>query len=374
MRIAGNNKLATAVAALMMLALPSIGAAVQVRDVVRIKGAETSKLVGSGLVVGLNGTGDGGDFLPAMRSLAEVIGKLVDPNVVASELQDANNVALVSLSAELPASGVREGDRVDLHVSSIGPAESLEGGRLFLVPMTGPHMDRVFAYGSGQLTIQDDNPTTAVIEDGAQLTRDVLAQYLDDQGRLQLVINQSNASWPVAHNIANRINGLMVPDGEDIATAVDQKNIYVDVPQYERKDPAGFISQILQIYLDPAHVSNGARVVINERTGTIVVSGDVQISPVIISHKGLTITTMAGQDGEGQQPENQNQPGANNQNGNNEPEQQRFIKLDPQGRGGADLRKLLEAFNRLKVEAEDRIEILKLMEKSGKLHGKLVME
>jgi flagellar basal body P-ring protein FlgI len=104
------------------------------------------------------------------------------------------------------------------------------------------------------------------------------------------------------------------------------------------------------------------------------VSGDVQISPVIISHKGLTITTMAGQDGEGQQPENQNQPGANNQNGNNEPEQQRFIKLDPQGRGGADLRKLLEAFNRLKVEAEDRIEILKLMEKSGKLHGKLVME
>jgi len=364
--------------AIAIVSLTSVASAVQVRDVVRIKGAESSKLVGSGLVVGLNGTGDGGDFLPAMRSLAEVIGRLVDPNVVEAELQDSENVALVTLSAELPRAGVREGDRVDVHVASIGPAESLEGGRLFLVPMIGPHKNsRVFAYAEGPVTIEDeDNPTVGVIEDGAQLTRDVMAQYLDDQGRLQLVINQSNASWPVAHNIANRINGLMVPDGSDIAHAVDQKNIVVQVPEYEQDSPAGFISQIQQIYLDPSHVSTGARVVVNERTGTIVVSGDVQISPVIISHKGLTITTLTNEGGQ-QQAENaqaaqqQQQGGQDQQNQQNE---QRFIRLDPQDRGGADLQQLLDAFNRLKVDAKDRIEILKLMEKSGKLHGQLVME
>jgi flagellar P-ring protein precursor FlgI len=353
--------------------------AVQVRDVVRIKGAETSKLTGMGLVVGLNGTGDGGDFLPAMRPLAEVIGRLVDPNVVASELQDAQNVALVSLSAELPASGVREGDRVDVHVASVGPAESLDGGRLFMVPMIGPHRNSpTYAYAEGPVTLEDaDTPTVGIVEDGAQLTRDVMAEYLDDRGRLQLVINDSNASWPVAHNIANRINGLMVPEGTDIAKAVDQKNVIVQVPQYEQRDPAGFISQILQIYLDPSHVSSGARVVVNERTGTIVVSGDVQISPVIISHKGLTITTLTGQNqgqGGGQQPQQpqQAQQGQNQQG--QQQQEQRFIALDPQQRGGTDLASLLKAFNRLKVDAQDRIEILKLIEKSGKLHGQLVME
>jgi flagellar P-ring protein precursor FlgI len=313
-----------------------------------------------------------------MRPLAEVIGRLIDPRVVAAELQDAENVALVALSAELPRSGVREGDLVDVEVSSVGPAESLEGGRLFMVPMIGPQKNSpTYAYASGPVTIEDeDTPTVGVVKEGAQLTRDVMAEYLDDQGRLQLVINDSNAAWPVAHNIANRINGLMVPDGSDIATAVDQKNIVVQMPDYQRRDPAGFISQILQIYLDPAHVSTGARVVINEKTGTIVVSGDVQISPVIISHKGLTITTLTGQqDGQGQGQQGQNAANPQGQGqGQGQQQEQRFIKLDPQDRGGTDLANLLDAFNRLKVDAQDRIEILKLMEKSGKLHGKLVME
>jgi flagellar P-ring protein precursor FlgI len=343
--------------------------AVQVRDVVRIKGAERSELVGMGLVVGLNGTGDGGDFLPAMRPLAEVIGRLIDPNVVSAELENAENVALVALSAELPSSGVREGDRIDVHASAVGPAESLAGGRLFMVPMIGPRKDSpTYAFASGQVTIEDeDNPTSAVIKNGAQLTRDVMAEYIDERGNLQLVINDSNASWPVAHNLANRINGLMVPDGEDIATARDQKNVIVQVPPYEQNNPAGFISQILQIYLDPEHVSSGARVVINERTGTIVVSGDVQISPVIISHNGLTITTLTGdQQGEAEAQQQQQQ--------GPEEEEQNFVALDPEERGGTDLANLLDAFNQLKVPAQDRIEILKLIERSGKLHGQLVME
>src|SRR5690606_9756086 len=97
--------------------------AVQVQDLVRLKGSETSKLVGMGLVVGLRGTGDGGKFMPAMRPLAAVMQQFMDPNVIAFELKDAKNVALVTLTATLPATGVREGDRVDVYVSAVGAAK-----------------------------------------------------------------------------------------------------------------------------------------------------------------------------------------------------------------------------------------------------------
>ena len=357
-------------AVLLLFSLATRAHAVQVQDIVRLKGAERSKLVGMGLVVGLNGSGDGGEFKPAMRPLAEVIGRLIDPNVVAAELEDAENVALVALSATLPSGGVREGDRVDVHVSSVGPAESLEGGRLFLIPMTGPHPDSpVYAFAEGAVTIEDeDTPTVGVVEDGAQLTRDVMSHYLDRQGRITLVINDSNASWPVANSLASLINGLINPGGSTVAQAIDQKNVLVKVPEYERENPAAFISQILQTYIDPSQVSTGARVVINERTGTIVVSGNVQISPVIISHKGLTITTVTPNAQQAQQQPQQQQ------NNDGQPQEQRFISVDPGDRGGAELADLLDAFNQLKVEAQDRIEILKLMHESGKLHAKLVIE
>lgn len=348
--------------AALLAAMACPAQAVQLQDLVRIKGSETSKLVGMGLVVGLDGTGDGGKFLPAMRPLAHVISKLIDPNVVAGELQNADNVALVSLSAQIPASGVREGDHIDVHVSAIGPAKSLKGGRLFLVPMIGPMPNSpTYAYAEGAITLENKNiPTEGVIQGGAQLTRDVLSQYMDAHGNLELVINQADASWPVANNIANRINGLMVPDGPNIAQAVDQKNVLVQVPSYERKDPASFISQILQIYIDPANIDTGAKVVINERTGTIVVSGDVEISPVIISHKGLTITTLS--------------PPVKPTVANPQQKKTNFIAVDPGHRGGTKLSDLLAAFNQLKVKSQDRIDIIKLIYQSGKLHGKLIFE
>lgn len=347
---------------LMLCVMASSAPAVQLQDLVRIKGSETSKLVGMGLVVGLNGTGDGGKFLPAMRPLAHVISKLIDPNVVAGELQNASNVALVSLTAEIPPTGVREGDHIDVHVSAVGPAKSLKGGRLFLVPMIGPMPNSpTYAYAEGPIALENKGiPTEGVISGGAQLTRDVLSQYMDSHGNLELVINQANASWPVANNLTNRINGLMAPDGPNIAQAVDQKNILVHVPKYDHKDPASFISQILQIYIDPANVDSGAKVVINERTGTIVVSGDVEISPVIISHKGLTITTLS--------------PPVKPTPANPKVNTKRFIALDPSNRGGTKLSNLLAAFNQLKVKTQDRIDIIKLIHKSGKLHGKLIFE
>ncbi len=345
------------------LAMACTAHAVQIQDIVRIKGSESSKLVGMGLVMGLRGTGDGGKFMPAMRPLAEVIGTLTDPNTVAAELKDAKNVALVAISATLPAAGVREGDRIDVHVTSLGPAKSLEGGRLFLIPLKGPLKDdgRIFAFAEGSITIEDPaTPTVGVIRQGAQLTRDVMAQYIDRFGRIQLIIDDANASWPVANNIASQINGVMAPDGPDIARAIDQKNVVVEVPAYERANPSSFISQLLQSYIDPTQIAVGARVKINERTKTIIVSGDVQISPVVISHKGLTITTLT--------PPPQPTP--------LDPQvtQTSWLAVDPQQRGGAKLSDLMQALKQLEVEPADRITLIKELHKSGFLHAQLVSE
>lgn len=347
----------------LMLVFPAAAQAVQVQDLVRIKGSEQSKLVGMGLVVGLRGTGDGGKFMPAMRPLASVIQQLIDPNTVAAELKDAKNVALVALSATLPAGGVREGDRVDVHVSAVGACKSLAGGRLFLIPMTGPLPGApVYAFAEGQVVLESpENPTVGVVPAGAQLTRDVMAQYLDGQGRITLVLNDAVASWPVASNIAALVNGVAAPDGPNIARAIDPKNVVIDVPLYERADPAPFISQILMSYVDPTQIGTGARVVVNERTGTIVISGDVQISPVIISHQGLTITTITPPPPEG----NAGEPVL---------DQRSFIGLDPEKRGGARLEDLISAFNQLKVDAADRIAILKRIDRAGKLHAQLIIE
>ncbi len=347
---------------LIVLALASAARAVQVQDLVRIKGSEKNTLVGMGLVVGLNGTGDGGKFLPAMRPLASVIQKLIDPNVVASELKDAKNVALVTLTATLPSSGVREGDRVDVRVAAVGPAKSLQGGQLFLIPMTGPVPNSpVYAFAEGPVTVEDPAvPTVGVVKDGAQLTRDVMARYMDANGRLTLVINNAFAGWPMSNNLAALINGIMAPDGPNIAKAIDQKNVVIDVPQSDRSDPAAFISQILQSYVDPALVANGAKVVINEKTGSIVISGDVQMSPVLISYEGLTITTL--------------NPPVPPTAANPQLQTKHFIALDPDNRGGARLADLLNAFNQLKVKAADRIAIIKEIHKSGKLYAQLVME
>ncbi|NJL32276.1 MAG: flagellar basal body P-ring protein FlgI, partial [Phycisphaerales bacterium] len=95
------------------------------------------------------------------------------------------------------------------------------------------------------------------VKHGAQLTRDVMTRYLDDQGRITLVLQDSVASWPMANNLSNLINGLLAPDGPNIAKAADQKNILIAVPEFERSDPAAFISQILTSYVDPSLIGSG---------------------------------------------------------------------------------------------------------------------
>src|ERR1700733_14538997 len=119
---------------LIVLAVAVPARAVKIADVTRLSGQRTNTLTGLGLVYGLKGTGDGGNFLPAIRPLAAMLGKFADAATI-QELGNVQNVALVSVPATLPSNGVRDGDHIDIYVTSLGAAASLRGGRLFVTPM-----------------------------------------------------------------------------------------------------------------------------------------------------------------------------------------------------------------------------------------------
>src|SRR5208283_2253174 len=124
----------------------------RIRDVARLKNDAPSTLIGMGLVVGLKGTGDGGDYALAMGRLQSLVQKLGDTKTLQKELKNSNNVAIVHLSVDIPAQGAHAGEKLDIIVSSIGAAKSLKGGQLVLAPLLFPQIDRkmVLAMGSGE--------------------------------------------------------------------------------------------------------------------------------------------------------------------------------------------------------------------------------
>ncbi|MGH7176476.1 MAG: flagellar basal body P-ring protein FlgI [Tepidisphaeraceae bacterium] len=338
------------------LAVPA--RAVKVADITRIGGQRSNVLTGLGLIYGLKGSGDGGDFLPAIKPLASMLGKFSDPATVL-DLSNVSNVALVSLTATVPSNGVRDGDRIDVYVTSLGAATSLRGGRLFVTPMQGPlAASGIFALSEGPVVLEDPStPTVGVVKGGCVMEADLPAHYIDN-GHFTLVLEDPAASWTMASTIAKIINDGLSDDGQLLATAIDPKNIVVVIPPAERARPDGFISrvQLLPVTLLPSE----ARVQINDRTGTIVMTGDVEISPVVISHKGLTISTIL--------PPTVPTPR------NPVIEEQNAIALDTTNQGGAKLQELLSALDAIKVPAEDRIAIIKELYKTGKLHAKLSIE
>ena len=186
---------------------------------------------------------------------------------------------------------------------------------------------------------------------------DLPAKFIEN-GQFTFVLEDPSASWTTASMIAKIINDAESQNGETLAVAVDPKNVVVTIPPTERDHPDSFISRVqrLPVPLLPTE----ARVQINEKTGTLIVTGDVEISPVVISHKGLTITTIA--------PPPVPTPRTPLVNTRD------VVALDPANQGGAKLQDLVGALEQLKVPAEDRITIVEELYKTGKLHAKLVLE
>ncbi len=348
--------------------------ATDIADITRLDAQREERLTGMGLVLGLNGTGDGGKFQPAIRSLAQMLEQFGMPAGIA-ELSDVDNIAIVALSVTVPENGVRDGDQLDVHVLSVGAAKSLEGGRLFVTPLTGPlpRGGGIFAFAEGGLVLEDPTiPTVARIEGGCIMEADLPKRFVHN-GQFTLVLNDAHASWTASSNIAKVINETEGFDNEEIAVAIDPKNVIVTIPRAEQARPDAFISRVQQLPIPL--LADEARVRINERLGTIVISGDVEISPAVISMNGLTITTSAPNASGVTGP---TPAGRDPFAGTGQPQVSTgvFVPVDTQAtqRQRAQLNDLVMALDRLNVPAQDRISILKELHRLGKLHAKLIIE
>src|SRR3954470_15806767 len=329
------------------------------KNICRIKGQEENTLRGWGLVVGLNGTGEANDG-PTMRAIAramEIMGNPVaQPDARQSgleELKKMKNVAMVMVNATVPSTGARRGDKVDCFVSAIN-GKSLEGGRLAFASLLGPNTEdkRVYALCQGQVTIDNpQQPMVGVIHAGCQLEADIFTPFQRD-GCITLILDKNHADFQNANDIAQFIREKVAYSetndskaSEEMVHAIDAANIKVRIPEIFMRDPVYFASILLEIPMEEPQAES--RVVINPRAGTIVISGDVEIGDVIVSHKNVVVDAT-------QAPT--------------------FSAIDVDDSGKPKLQTLVDQLNSLKVPTADMIEIIRGIERNGKLHGRLIIE
>ena len=354
----------------LMASADLAGATTRLKDICRVKGQEENVLQGMGLVVGLKGTGDGGQFLPTMRLVASALQVTGNPVGGPLELKDAKNVAIVLVTARIPAAGAREGTQIDCTVSSWGSAKSLAGGVLFMTPMQGPMVEQstIYAFAEGPLHVEDVNvPTTAKVFRGCRLEEDFLNPFMLN-GKVTLVLDANHADFEGAFTVADSVNqqlGSRALDGDvrrsafdepleqygPMAMAIDQQNIEVRVPEVYLDDPVDFVAQVLG--LEIIMWDNEARVVINERTGGIVIDGNVEIGASVVSHANVVVETGG--------------PG-------NEESFFEFSPGDQTNTTKTKLQSLVETLEAVKVSQTDIIDIIKGLDRMGKLHGRLIIE
>ncbi len=352
--------------------------ATTIQELVRIKGQENNVITGMGLVIGLNGTGDDArDALIAARPYGELLRNYGNAALSVAELAEADAYAIVQVTMEIPAAGVREGDRIDVFVDTLFNATSLEGGRLVVSPLRLPLPDSnellPMAIATGSVIVQGDNPRAGIVRRGGQMLTDIRTSPVTPSGTMGLILKDQYASYPVATTIAAVINDEFAMDGlSRIAIVEDAKNIKVLVPAVERADPGNFIATLVTIAIDPSLIQTEARIIINEREGIIIVTGNVEISPVGITHKGMAISSIT--PGLGAQALSGLPGGAA---GQARTTPRRWAGLDTTGRQSRSSTRLLDllaAFDQLMVPVEDQIAIIYELRKTGALHAEIVSE
>jgi flagellar P-ring protein precursor FlgI len=298
MRPGRTFSLIAAVAALLATGLgsaPAIGQTATLSEAVPLKalgrfdGWRDNSLIGYGIVTGLAGSGDTRRNEVTRQALRNVLSRL--GTTVSEEMINSRNVAVVIVTATLPASA-NPGDRIDAVVSSIGDARSLAGGTLLMTPMMGPDQ-KPYALAQGALTVggydfeanlnrqQRNYPTSAVLPSGATVEYPVDASVLKADGRISFLLGEP--SFTTAERIATIINQRMGPGVASVRNADEV------VIEFHRSPAqlASFVSQIENLRVAP---DRRPRIVINERTGTIVAGADVMVSSVVISQGDIKVT------------------------------------------------------------------------------------
>jgi flagellar P-ring protein precursor FlgI len=361
------------VACSLLLAVGSVSVtgsagAARVKDLTDIQGVRSNPLMGYGIVVGLQGTGDSAASLFANRSLAALLQKLgivVDANELT-----VTNVSAVMVTADLPPFA-RMGDAIDVTVSSIGDSQNLQGGTLLATPLLGVDGE-VYALSQGPLSIggfsaasgqgdrvQQNHPTVARIPRGALVERE-LALQLAGRDQIRLILHEKD--FTTAARLTNAVNGKL---GDGTAKAFDGGTIDIAIPQARQSDPVPFLASIEDIEVEP---DRSAAVVLNERTGTVVMGSEVRISAVAISHGALSIRIATRT--EVSQPSPFSEVGATVEFDNDE--------LVVQERGsnlmlvqGVSISELIRALNSIGANPRDLIAILQAMRAAGALQAEL---
>jgi flagellar P-ring protein precursor FlgI len=358
--------------AFVMLTLPvvmSTAHAERIKDITSIAGVRSNQLIGYGLVVGLDGTGDKAPFTTqTFRNMMAEFGITI-PNGVDPKLK---NVAAVSITAEMPAFS-KPGQRLDITVSSLGNAKSLRGGSLLFAPLKGAD-GQVYALAQGNLVVggfgvqgNDGSkitvnvPSVGRIPNGATVERAIPNAFGHGDS---LVLNLDQANFTTARHIIDKLNDLL---GPGTAEALDATSIRVSAPR-DLSQRVSFLSIIENMDVDMGDAR--AKVIINSRTGTIVMGQHVTIEPVAVTHGSLTVTVQENIEvvqpnalGDGETAVVPKTNITANQENN------RMFKFGP----GVSLDEIVKAVNEVGAAPGDLMAILEALKQAGALKAELVV-
>lgn len=353
----------------LMLAVLTPVYAERIKDLAGIEGVRENQLVGYGIVVGLNTTGDKTRFTgQSVRAMMAKLGVNLPPGVDPK----AKNVAAVAISAKL-AAFAKPGQTIDVTVSAIGDAKSLRGGTLLMSPLKGAD-GKIYAIAQGNLVVGGlsaagrdgssltvNNPTVGRIANGATVERSVPTPFADGNS---IVFNLHNADFTTASRVVKAINELL---GKGTAVASDATSVRVSAPLNVGQRVV-FASMVENIEIKPDDAP--ARIIINSRTGTVVINNKVRVQPVAVSHGSLMVTVQ-------ENPQiSQPNPLANGQtavqaqsNITVEEEEQRMFVFNP----GVSLNEIVEAVNDVGASPSDLVAILEALKSAGALRAELII-
>lgn len=352
----------------MVLTLPADAA--RIKDLAKVQGVRSNQLLGYGLVVGLPGTGEKNNAFSeqTFRTMLNNFGIKV-PDTLKPKIKD---VAPVAVHAELPAFA-KPGQTIDVTVSAIGEAKSLRGGTLLQTFLKGVD-GRVYALAQGSLVVGGlgaegadgskvvvNTPTVGRIANGASVEREVRSSFNNGD---TITFNLNRSDFTTAKRMADVINGLV---GPDTARPLDATSVEVFAP----RDPGqrvSYLATLENLDVDPA--DGAAKIIVNSRTGTIVIGNQVKLKPAAITHGGLTVTIS-------ENPQ-VSQPNAFSEGTttvvpdstiNVKQENSRMFKLDT----GNTLDDLVQAINQVGVAPGDLMAILEALQQAGAIEGELVI-
>lgn len=356
----------------IMLLVSGQAAAERIKDIASVAGVRDNQLVGYGLVVGLDGTGDQTSQTPftiqSMRNMLAQYGITLPPNVN----PQLNNIAAVTVHATLPPFA-KPGQTIDVTVSSLGNAKSLRGGSLLMTPLKGPNGE-VYAMSQGNLVVggfgaegSDGSritvnvPSVGRIPNGAIVERESPTTF-GTEG--ELVLNLHRQDFTTARRVAEAINDAI---GAGTAAPIDGSSIQVRAPA-SMAHRVAFMSELENLTLEPGTAS--ARVIINSRTGTVVIGSHVRVSPAAVSHGSLTVTVSE------QLQVSQPEPFARGETVvvpdseiGIEQEANHMFVFDP----GISLDELVRAVNQVGAAPGDLVAILEALREAGALRAQLIV-